>query len=68
MPRSQDLHAEAIATVTRYMSLALRLRRETIELVAATQETMAQSRALIADIDALLATGNSRTHDLWPPY
>jgi hypothetical protein len=68
VPEFQELHADTIASLSRYMSVAVRLRCETAELVAATRETMAQSRALIADVDAVLTKITSPTRNLWPTY
>jgi hypothetical protein len=45
----QELHADVFASLARHEDRALRLRCESQELLAATRETVTQSRALIAE-------------------
>jgi hypothetical protein len=58
--------AAAISLVD-YAERALRLRRGTTDRMIATQEAVAHSRALMADIDALVAE-LTRMGWLWPAH
>lgn len=67
MAQSQ-LHANIVASLARHQDAALRLRCETQQMVSATRESLAQSRALIAKAEAVLAFNTTRTSWLWPAY
>jgi hypothetical protein len=66
MAHSQELYACVVASLARHQDIALRPRCETEELLAATQQTLAQSRALVAEADTLLASDATQTGWLWP--
>jgi hypothetical protein len=68
MPQPQEFAADAIAGVARHQALALRLSCETVEQVRVAKETIAQSRALIAMVNAVLDRDTARTGCLWPAY
>jgi hypothetical protein len=68
MPLSIEFNANAAAGLSRHVSESLRLRRKTGEILSATQETIAQSRAIVAEADALLAVHATRVECLWPAY
>jgi hypothetical protein len=51
-----------------YVSQVFRLRRNSADLTVGTQEALIQSRALIANVDDILAMNAKRLGWLWPAY
>jgi hypothetical protein len=68
MPNSHEFNKDAIDRLHAHIFLMSRLCDETMEIIAATQEVMAQSRALAGKADVALANHNFGTRCLWPPY
>lgn len=60
MPRK--FNADAFEDLARYATTVLRVRGEIAQQVTATQEAISQSRALMAEADAILPDW------LWPAY
>jgi hypothetical protein len=55
MASHEEFNVHAFANLARHLSAASRLRSKTEEILSATQETLARSRALVAEADARLA-------------
>jgi hypothetical protein len=71
MLKIRAYNVAAAISLADYAERALRLRRGTTDRMIATQEAVAHSRALMADIDALVAELTSeltRMGWLWPAH
>jgi hypothetical protein len=68
MAPHEEFNVHAIANLARHVSAASCLRSKTKEILSATQETLARSRALVAEADARLAMNLMQPPGLWPAY
>jgi hypothetical protein len=55
----QLVFARSDLTAQQIVAFRLGMRREMMELVAGTRDTLARSRALLVEADVILARGNS---------
>jgi hypothetical protein len=58
-------NADASKRLVAYVSQAFQLRRTTAHLTVATRDTIIQSRALLAELDALRGVDPFRMSGLW---
>jgi hypothetical protein len=68
MVSHEEFNVHAIANLARHLSAASRLRSKTKEILSATQEALARSRALVAEADARLTMKIMQPGGLWPAY